>query len=50
MQICTPSTEQAAEQLNVKVRNVHNAKAAIKGGCQELVEAMERSEITSPSR
>ncbi len=45
-QIC-PSTDQAAEQLNVKPRSVKNAKAAIKGGCKELIEAMERSEITS---
>ena len=46
-QNCAPSNEEAAEQLNVKPRNVQNAKAAIKGGCKELVEAMERSEITS---
>lgn len=39
--------EEAAEQLNVSERNVKRAKAAIKGGCQELVEAMERDEINS---
>jgi hypothetical protein len=41
------STEEAANQLNVSPRSVTHAKAAIKGGCKELVEAMERDEITS---
>jgi ParB-like chromosome segregation protein Spo0J len=37
----------AAAQLNVSEPSVKRAKAAIKGGCKELVEAMERDEITS---
>ena len=43
----TKSTDEAAEQLNVKPRSVKNAKAAIKGGCKELIAAMERAEVTS---
>lgn len=47
-QSCGPSsTDEASQQLNVKPRSVEHAKAAIKGGCKELVEAMERDEITS---
>lgn len=46
-QNCPSSNDEAAEQLNVKPRSVKNAKSAIKGGCDELVAAMERDEITS---
>jgi len=42
------STQQAADQLNVKPSSVERAKSAIKAGCNELVESMERDEI-SPS-
>ena len=42
------STEKAASQLNVKLRSVRRAQSAIKAGCNELVESMERDEI-SPS-
>lgn len=41
------TTAEAAEQLNVKPRNVESAKAAIKGGCKELVAALEAGEIKS---
>jgi ParB-like chromosome segregation protein Spo0J len=41
------STAEAAEQLNVNPRNVERAKAAIKGGCKELVALLEAGEIPS---
>lgn len=41
------TVNEAAEQLNVKPRSVENAKSAIKGGCDELIHAMEAGEIPS---
>jgi hypothetical protein len=41
------TTEAAAEQLNVSERNVKRAKAAIKGGCKQLIAMLESGEIPS---
>jgi ParB-like chromosome segregation protein Spo0J len=41
------STAEAAEQLNVSESGVERAKAALKGGCKSLCEALEAGEIPS---
>jgi hypothetical protein len=41
------SAAEAAEQLNVSESGVNRAKAAIKGGCKALIEALEAGEIPS---
>jgi ParB-like chromosome segregation protein Spo0J len=41
------SVADAAEQLNVSESGVERAKAAIKGGCKALIEALEAGEIPS---
>jgi hypothetical protein len=45
-QICGPSTVQAAEQLGVSPRSVDNAKVVQASGDDELIDAVEKGEVT----
>ncbi|MCO8121454.1 hypothetical protein NHH03_06875 [Stieleria sp. TO1_6] len=46
-QNCPPTSESAAGLLNVSPKSVKNAKSAIKNGCDQLGEAMDRDEVSA---
>jgi DNA-binding transcriptional regulator YhcF (GntR family) len=45
VQICVPSIEKAAEQLQVSPRTVNNAKSVIEHGSPELIRAVDEGEV-----
>lgn len=45
VQICTPTLQQAAEQLDVGRRTVAHAKTVLANGSQELIEAVEQGKV-----
>ena len=46
LQNCRPSTQEAADKLNVSARSVGNAKQVIEGGSAEVKRAVEADEIS----
>ena len=45
VQICTPTLQQAADQLDVGRRTVAHAKTVLANGSQELIEAVEQGKV-----
>lgn len=45
VQICTPTIQQAADQLDVGRRTVAHAKTVLANGSQELIEAVEQGKV-----